>query len=216
MQVGRPQASSGNNCQSLTNLRKRVVPNSSTVGNHVPDFNQPLGIFQRSQLIGRQGEKSAMPLIKYFGFVGSTLVILLFGLSWCFPEPVSEPIRSGIDRPAIRISSVEKLPDRVNIDTSLPTIVPQPIVELTEQQPVVKPQSLNFGPIITAQTIGPVPTKQGKVRREPVKKVAAHAAPAIEQKSRSNSVERADAQVTRLSLLEVLKEGLGHGLFSLH
>lgn len=159
-----------------------------------------------------------MPLIKYFGFVGSTLVILLFGLSWCFPEPVSEPIRSGIDRPAIRISSVEKLPDRVNIDTSLPTIVPPTsVIVLAEQQPVAKPQSLNFGPTITAQTTGPAPTKQGKVRREPVKKVAAHgAAPAIEQKSRANHVERADAQVMRLSLLEVLKERLGHGLFSAH
>jgi uncharacterized membrane protein len=37
-----------------------------------------------------------MPLMKYFGFVGSALVILLFGLSWCFPQPVSVPVRSGI------------------------------------------------------------------------------------------------------------------------
>ena len=65
-----------------------------------------------------------MHLIKYFGFVGSALVILLFGLSWCFPQTVSAPIRSGSDRPVIRISSVEKLPDRVDIDTSVPTIVP--------------------------------------------------------------------------------------------
>ena len=51
-----------------------------------------------------------MPLIKYFGFVGSALVVLLFGMSWCFPQPINEPIGSGIDRPVIRISSVEKLP----------------------------------------------------------------------------------------------------------
>ena len=69
-----------------------------------------------------------MPLMKYFSFVGSALVLLLFGLSWCFPQPVSEPVRSGIDRPVIRISSVEKLPDRVDIDTSLPTTVPPPSV----------------------------------------------------------------------------------------
>jgi hypothetical protein len=74
------------------------------------------------------------------------------------------------------------------------------VIELAEKQPVAKRQSLNFGPIITAQTTGLAPTKQGKVRREPVKKVAAHgAAPAIEQKSRSNYVERADAQVTRVA-----------------
>jgi uncharacterized membrane protein len=61
-----------------------------------------------------------MPLMKYFGFVGSALVILLFGLSWCFPQPVSVPVRRGIDRSVIRIHSVQKLPERVYIDTSLP------------------------------------------------------------------------------------------------
>src|SRR5262245_41140926 len=65
-----------------------------------------------------------MPLLRYFGFAGSALVLLLFGLSWSVPQPVAEPIRSGIDRPVIRITSVEQLPERVDIDSSLPTIVP--------------------------------------------------------------------------------------------
>ena len=80
-----------------------------------------------------------MPLLRYFGFVGSALVLLLFGLSWCFPQPVAEPIRSGIDRPVIRISSVERLPERVDIDTSLPTIVPPPtVLDFAERWPVAK------------------------------------------------------------------------------
>jgi hypothetical protein len=58
-----------------------------------------------------------MPLLQYFGFVGSALVTLLFGLSWCFPQPVSDRTGSGIDRSIIRINSVEKVPDRVDIDT---------------------------------------------------------------------------------------------------
>jgi hypothetical protein len=68
-----------------------------------------------------------MPLLRYIGFAGSALVLLLFGLNWCFPQHVSEPIRSGIGRPVIRISSVERLPERLDIDTSLPTIVPRPL-----------------------------------------------------------------------------------------
>ena len=67
-----------------------------------------------------------MPLLRYFGFAGSALVLLLFGLNWFVAPPVAEPIRSGIDRSVIRISSVEKLPERVDIDSSLPTIVPAP------------------------------------------------------------------------------------------
>jgi hypothetical protein len=30
-----------------------------------------------------------MPFIRYFSFVGGALVLLLIGLSWCFPQPVS-------------------------------------------------------------------------------------------------------------------------------
>jgi hypothetical protein len=31
-----------------------------------------------------------MPLIRYFGFVGTGLVLLLIGLGWCFPQPTVE------------------------------------------------------------------------------------------------------------------------------
>ena len=65
-----------------------------------------------------------MPLMRYFGFVGSALLLLLFGLDWYLPQPVVEPVRSVADKPVIRIRSIEKLPERVVIDTSLPTIVP--------------------------------------------------------------------------------------------
>ena len=39
-----------------------------------------------------------MPLIKYFGFVGSALVLLLIGLGWCLPQQVVEP--TWLDRKA--------------------------------------------------------------------------------------------------------------------
>src|SRR5258705_5532853 len=92
-----------------------------------------------------------MPLLRYFGFAGSALVLLLFGLSWTVPQPVAEPIRSGIDRPVIRISSVEKLPERVDIDSSLPTIVPPPnVMDFAERCPLAnrdeKPASKPTGP----------------------------------------------------------------------
>jgi hypothetical protein len=53
-------------------------------------------------------------LVKYFCFVGSALVLLLFGLDWFLPRPVSDPSRWEVDR------SVK----RVVIDTNLPMIVP--------------------------------------------------------------------------------------------
>ena len=80
-----------------------------------------------------------MPLMKYFGFVGKALLMFLLGLNWFLPQAASEPIGADIDRPVIRISSVEKLPERVIIDTSLPTIVPSPpTTQFAERSPDVE------------------------------------------------------------------------------
>jgi hypothetical protein len=35
-----------------------------------------------------RGGGDQMPLLRYFGFAGSALVLLLFGLSWFVPQPV--------------------------------------------------------------------------------------------------------------------------------
>jgi hypothetical protein len=160
-----------------------------------------------------------MPLLRYLGFAGSALVLSLFGFSWYFPQPVSEPIRSGMHRPIIRISSVVQLPERLNIDTSLPTIVPPPIVmDFAERWPVSKVVETNFGAKPTTPTTSDgVPKKQSLVKHEPVKKVAAHrAAPPVNNASASDHREEAAAPVTRLSLLEILKERFGQNLFKLN
>jgi hypothetical protein len=87
-----------------------------------------------------------MPLMKYFGFAGSALVLSLFELDWLLPRPVSERIRSGTDRSVIRISSAEQLPERVVIDTSLPTIVPPPsALDFAESPPQSTFVEINSG-----------------------------------------------------------------------
>ena len=48
-----------------------------------------------------------MPLMKYFVFVGAALVLLLLAMNWLSPEPTAEPVYSGIQRPVIRVSSIE-------------------------------------------------------------------------------------------------------------
>src|SRR6478609_10777686 len=69
-----------------------------------------------------------MPLMKYFGFVGSALVLLLLVMNWLLPEPASEPVHGSSERTVIRISSMETLPERVVFDTSRPSIAPPPSV----------------------------------------------------------------------------------------
>src|SRR5689334_12585624 len=71
-----------------------------------------------------------MPLSRYFGFAGTALLMLLWASHWLLPEPTAEPVRGGIDKTMIRISSIEKLPEKVVFDTSLPAIAPPSSVAL--------------------------------------------------------------------------------------
>ena len=159
-----------------------------------------------------------MPLLRYFGFAGSALVLLLFGLSWFVPQPVAEPIRSGIDRPVIRISSVEKLPERVDIVSSLPTIVPAPnVIDFAERWPLANSVETP-APKPTTPTAGDVvPKKPSVAKREPVKRSLPHrAAPPVNNASTSKNREQAAAPVTRLSLLDILKDRFEQNFFKLN
>jgi hypothetical protein len=70
-----------------------------------------------------------MPIARYFMVVGSALVALLLIAGWSLPElPPSFPNRPEIfERPAIRIRSAHKWPEKVVLDTSQPTIPPPPV-----------------------------------------------------------------------------------------
>jgi hypothetical protein len=52
------------------------------------------------------------------------LLTLLFGTNWFLPQSLAEPVGHEISRPVIRISSLQQPPERIVIDTNLPTIVP--------------------------------------------------------------------------------------------
>jgi hypothetical protein len=161
-----------------------------------------------------------MPLMRYFGFVGSALLLLLFALNWYLPQPVGGPVPAVADRPVIRISSIEKLPERVVMDTSLPTIVPPPTalefaerwpgeIRAVEATPLPRPTTLNAGDGT------PKPKKLAK--SEPLRKVAARRpmAPVNDEHANSYGVQAA-VPVTRVSLLDMIKERLGQSPFKLN
>ncbi|MBI5263005.1 MAG: hypothetical protein HY852_14430 [Bradyrhizobium sp.] len=66
-----------------------------------------------------------MPLLRYFVFVGGALLALLLVVSAAFPTaPATDTVVSSSDLPSIRIHSEHKLPARVVLDTTQPTISP--------------------------------------------------------------------------------------------
>ena len=158
-----------------------------------------------------------MPLMKYFGYVGSALLLLLFGLNWFLPQPVLEPIHPGANRPVILISSAKKLPERVVFDTSLPTIIPAPpMAEFAERWPEV--EAADAKPTSASPIINDGPSKPKKLAKSrPLKKLAARRPPPSTPPQLSSSyAKQAAAPVTRMSLLDIIKDRFNHSFFKLN
>jgi hypothetical protein len=72
-----------------------------------------------------------MPLARYFLVVGTALLALLFVIDACLPKlPAADNANSTVnvasDLSVIRIHSDRRWPERVEFDTSMPTITPAP------------------------------------------------------------------------------------------
>jgi hypothetical protein len=74
----------------------------------------------------------AMPLVRYFLFVGGTLLGLLFLTNWSFPIAASETSAGDVDRSVIRIHSSHKWPAAVRIDTSMPMPRAEPLAVVAD------------------------------------------------------------------------------------
>ena len=155
-----------------------------------------------------------MPLVKYFGFVGSALVMLLLGISWYFPQSTTESVHGNIDKSTIRITSIQKPLERVFIDTSLPTIVPQPSAIIVAVQPpqaaIATPSRLPTDPTIGDGAL----KKQNAAKRYAVKRLAAHRSEAPPNAALRYTVQ-ATEPVNRMSLLDVVRGRFGRSFFKL-
>jgi hypothetical protein len=71
-----------------------------------------------------------MPVMRYFVFVGGTLLALLFMIDASAPKQAVVSSAEAVvntDIPFLRIRSDRKWPERIVFDTSVPTIVPPPV-----------------------------------------------------------------------------------------
>ena len=121
-----------------------------------------------------------MPLMKYCGFVGSALVLWLLAMNWFLPEPNAEPVRGSINLPVIRISSIEKLPERVVFDTSMPYMAPPSSVIRIAARPLQSAytfEQITPGSLPAFSTLAHFTPKTVTEKRDPVK-IAAIRVPA--------------------------------------
>jgi hypothetical protein len=156
-----------------------------------------------------------MLVVRYFVFVGSVLLVLLFGLDWCLPKSVSEPIQTDSDRPVIRIHSIGKLPEPVVIDTSLPTITPAaPAAAGLSPRIAANDQQHNEAPIVDSD----IPKSKPVAKKLSVKKVVVARSRHSFRSERLSS--RASGMIptppTKMSLLDAIRERFGRGFMRLN
>jgi hypothetical protein len=111
-----------------------------------------------------------MPLGRYFAFIGSILLALLFLADWYLPQPAATPDRADVDRTVIRLQSGHRWPERIVIDTSLPTIVP-PSAKVADTLPVRSPPAARspreaLAQMTPAQAVSPAIAPKPAPRRQ--------------------------------------------------
>jgi hypothetical protein len=180
-----------------------------------------------------------MPLLRYFGFVGTALLMLLLVSHWLLPESTAEPVRSDINKTTIRISSIEKLPEKVVFDTSLSYVAPPSSVAPPRTVAVAAAAPVHAPPIQSAFafvqiTPGPLPgftkasyvvaSRPGIGKRDvatlnhdkatsPKKVAGQRTLPPVNAPTTRARPARAPEPVTRLSLIDVIRDRLSRGLF---
>jgi hypothetical protein len=83
-----------------------------------------------------------MPLLRYFCFVGGSLLAVLFVVNAAYPTaPLPDTLTSAADLSPIRIHSDRKWPERVVFDTSVsvPAQAPAAPVVVAQAKPPVEP-----------------------------------------------------------------------------
>jgi hypothetical protein len=156
-----------------------------------------------------------MPIARYIVWVGTSLLALLFAADWFLPEPMPEPAHEAIDKPVIRIASMQQPPERVVIDTNQPTIVPPPAL-------FESANSGNLSPLQSYASVAPSPMvievakKRPKANNQRDSRTATYQATLSNTQPAARSGSATSVPSTRLSLAEIMSGQLLKNLFNLH
>jgi hypothetical protein len=118
-----------------------------------------------------------MPLGRYFLYVGGALLALLLVLNAYLPSlEAASATATEYSRPVLRIRSAQKLPERIVIDTSIPTIVPAPTV-VAEAKPPAKIPALDALAQISPSDLKSADLKSADLKKADLKKPEPKAPP---------------------------------------
>jgi hypothetical protein len=112
-----------------------------------------------------------MPIGRYIAWVGASLLMLLLMANWFLPQSLA-PTGDEINRPVIRIASMQQPPERIVIDTNLPTIVPPPTLASNAIPDEPPPQVQSYASIVSHMPVTGVEKKKSKAKKRQVAEVA--------------------------------------------
>jgi outer membrane biosynthesis protein TonB len=157
-----------------------------------------------------------MPVGRYIAWVGASLLALLLAVDWFLPKSLPEPAGESIEKPVIRIASVQQPPERVVIDTSQPITVPAlpPDEPETTSEPSPVP-SYASAPQPPLPAVVGVDKKKSKVTQRKGTGVATNQ-PLPTRAPAAVSTSPAPAAPTRLSFADIISGQVVRNLFNLH
>ena len=156
-----------------------------------------------------------MPIVRYITWVGTSLLALLFVANWFLPEPSPEPSHEGIERPVIRIASVQQPPERIVIDTSQPTIVPPPTLFGDAEPDQPSPHLESYASATSPATVVNLEQKKRKVVKRQAPKIARYQPASANTPAVASGNSGTTVQPTRLSFADIISGRLVRNLFHL-
>jgi hypothetical protein len=149
-------------------------------------------------------------------WVGTALLAVLFIVSWFLPQSLAEPAALEINRPVIRIASMQQPPERIVIDTNLPTIVPSPMPPADAIPDEPPPQVQSYVSVTSHRTVTGAEKRKPKAKKKLTNEVAAKAPPAAPTMLVVPGDTATSAQPIRLSVANIISGQLVRELFNLH
>jgi hypothetical protein len=165
------------------------------------------------RLLSSQRREIVMPIVRYIVWVGTSLLALLFVANWYFLEPPQEATREAIDKPVIRIASVQHLPEPVIIDTNQPTIVPPPM-PLGNAIPDAPSPLQSYASVEPPPATFGVDQKKRKNLKRQRAKVPVYHPPSVSTPVVANGGSVTTVPLTKLSFMDIIS-GVRKNLFNL-
>ena len=159
------------------------------------------------RLLSSQRREFVMPILRYIVWVGASLLALLFVASWFLPEPPQKAVHEAIEKPVIRIASVQRPPTSYSSIPIRRRLTPPPIPlesAISDVPPPLQAYASVNPPPVTAD----VNRKKPRDLKRQKARIATYQSPSVRTPVVASGNQAAPVPLTKLSFLDIVS-GVG-------